>query len=238
MGSRAIFIICRDEAAARKQFGAFEGEIGVLLHADGPSFLRERRIRSRSACSLFQAAISSAGLWESFGTDWVCLDAEVMPWSAKAQELLKEQYAAVGAAAAAALPAAIGALERAEQRALARTACFDSLPCAGRKGCGVCRGVPALLRGWSSPPTTCVSRPSISWRCSGKTHVDQDHVWHMQTLRQLAEADPKLFFATAFTDVQLVGPGEREACDGVVGGNDESRRRRDCGEAERLHRAR
>ena len=33
--------------------------------------------------------------WE---TDWLCLDCEFMPWSAKAQELLRQQYAPVGTA--------------------------------------------------------------------------------------------------------------------------------------------
>ena len=38
-------------------------------------------------------------------TDWLLLDSELLPWSAKAEELLRGQYAAVGAAARAALPA-------------------------------------------------------------------------------------------------------------------------------------
>ena len=40
-----------------------------------------------------------ADFWSELDTNWVCLDCELMPWSAKAQELLKTQYAAVGAAA-------------------------------------------------------------------------------------------------------------------------------------------
>ena len=42
--------------------------------------------------------MDAAGFWQQFETDWICLDAELMPWSAKAQELLRQQYAAVGAA--------------------------------------------------------------------------------------------------------------------------------------------
>ncbi len=49
------------------------------------------------------ATIERAGLWQEFDTDWLCLDCELMPWSAKAQELLRSQYAAVGAAARAAI---------------------------------------------------------------------------------------------------------------------------------------
>jgi hypothetical protein len=49
------------------------------------------------------AALDASDFWNQFQTEWVCLDAELMPWSAKAQELLHQQYAAVGAAAQASL---------------------------------------------------------------------------------------------------------------------------------------
>ena len=41
---------------------------------------------------------TAADLWSKLDTTWVCLDCELMPWSAKAQELLRTQYAAVGSA--------------------------------------------------------------------------------------------------------------------------------------------
>ena len=44
------------------------------------------------------------GFWDEFNTTWACFDCELMPWSAKAQELLRSQYAAVGAAGNASLP--------------------------------------------------------------------------------------------------------------------------------------
>ncbi|CAM5600325.1 Phosphatase OS=Streptomyces glaucescens OX=1907 GN=SGLAU_25585 PE=4 SV=1 [Streptomyces glaucescens] len=44
------------------------------------------------------------------------LDAELMPWSLKASGLLRAQYAAVGAAAGAAFPGALAALEGAAAR--------------------------------------------------------------------------------------------------------------------------
>ena len=49
------------------------------------------------------------------GATWnyLCLDAELMPWSAKAQGLLETQYAAVGAAARLGLGASIEALRQA-----------------------------------------------------------------------------------------------------------------------------
>jgi len=37
--------------------------------------------------------LDKSGFWGDFNTDWVCLDCELMPWSAKAQKLLEEQWA-------------------------------------------------------------------------------------------------------------------------------------------------
>ena len=51
-------------------------------------------------------------------TTWLLLDAEIVPWNVKAVALLRDQYAAVGAAALAALPAAASALEQAVARGL------------------------------------------------------------------------------------------------------------------------
>ena len=51
MGSRAMFVICRDEAAARKHIRRSEGEIGVCYTRTGRRFFDRRRVRSRSACS-------------------------------------------------------------------------------------------------------------------------------------------------------------------------------------------
>jgi protein phosphatase len=208
MGSRAIFIICRDEAAARKHFGASEGEIGVCYTRTGRRFFERGALEAEVLVRL-QAAISSAGWWEAFETDWVCLDTEVMPWSAKVQELLKEQYAAVGAAATAAVPAAIGALERAEQRGVSSDGLLDRFRAREERAAAF---VEAYRRySWIVESVDDMRvAPFHLLASSGKTYVDQDHVWHMQTLRQLAVADPKLFVATAFTEVQLADPASEE----------------------------
>src|SRR5690606_28741214 len=58
------------------------------------------------------AAATAADVWDDLKTGWLCLDCELMPWSAKAQALLREQYAAVGAAATAGLRETVAALER------------------------------------------------------------------------------------------------------------------------------
>ena len=77
------------------------------------------RLWRRQFLARVRAAMDASGFWAQFNTSWACLDCELMPWSAKAQELLRSQYAAVGAAGRASLPKAVAAL-RAGCRAAGR----------------------------------------------------------------------------------------------------------------------
>src|SRR5262249_26947395 len=97
MGSRAVVIVCRDEKAARERFGVREGEAGSVYSRTGRRFFNDPDLEQRFLERL-RAGLTAADLWTALETKWVCLDCELMPWSAKAQELLKGQYAAVGAA--------------------------------------------------------------------------------------------------------------------------------------------
>jgi hypothetical protein len=58
-------------------------------------------------------ALHCAGLWDRFDTGWLGLDAELLPWSAKARELIETQYAPLGAAAMIGLRAAADLLKAA-----------------------------------------------------------------------------------------------------------------------------
>lgn len=55
-------------------------------------------------------------MWEELDTDWLLLDGELLPWSLKSTGLLRNQYAAVGAASRAVFPDALAALEAAGAR--------------------------------------------------------------------------------------------------------------------------
>ncbi|GAA4896545.1 polynucleotide kinase-phosphatase [Streptomyces coeruleoprunus] len=114
MGSRAVALVCRDAAAARERFGV-DGPTGSLYTRTGRAFFTDEALTEEVLARL-RAAVSAAGLWEELDTDWLLLDAELMPWSLKAGGLLRSQYAAVGAASAAAFPGALAALEAAAAR--------------------------------------------------------------------------------------------------------------------------
>ncbi|MGQ4409208.1 polynucleotide kinase-phosphatase [[Kitasatospora] papulosa] len=114
MGSRAVALVCRDAGAARERFGT-DGPTGALHTRTGRPFLGDTAL-TEVLLGRLRAAVTAAGLWEEWGTDWVVLDAELMPWSLKAAGLLRSQYAAVGAAAGAVLPVADKALTAAAAR--------------------------------------------------------------------------------------------------------------------------
>src|SRR5690606_1637897 len=115
MGSRAVVVVCKDANAARERFGVTEGELGIITTRTGRRFFNDPDLEG-AILDRITAALSKTGFWDRFKTAWVCLDCELMPWSAKAQELLRSQYAAVGAAGQTSVPHAIALLERTAQR--------------------------------------------------------------------------------------------------------------------------
>ncbi|MFD4029912.1 polynucleotide kinase-phosphatase [Streptomyces sp. NPDC058637] len=114
MGSRAVALVCRDADTARERFGT-DGPTGALHTRTGRPFLDDAAL-TEVILGRLRTAVTAAGLWEEWDTDWVLLDAELMPWSLKAAGLLRSQYAAVGAASGAVLPVAGDALAAAEAR--------------------------------------------------------------------------------------------------------------------------
>ncbi|MEU8887484.1 polynucleotide kinase-phosphatase [Streptomyces sp. NPDC048442] len=114
MGSRAVVLVCRDARAARERFGV-DGPTGVVHTRTGRPFFDDAAV-TELVLDRLRTAVDEAGLWDELASDWLLLDAELMPWSLKASGLLRQQYAAVGAASGAAFPGALAALEAAVAR--------------------------------------------------------------------------------------------------------------------------
>jgi protein phosphatase len=159
--------------------------------------------------------MDAAGLWHELDTDWVCLDCELMPWSAKAQELIRLQYAAVGSASQAALGEAVTALEAAHAgrdvaEPLARMRTRHDL---------ATRYV-APIAGTAGP-----SRPLDDYRLApfhlmaseGAVHVDKDHLWHLETLGRLCAAPRRFCFRHGAPGGHPVRPREPGGGRGLVG---------------------
>ncbi|TVL92787.1 polynucleotide kinase-phosphatase [Streptomyces sp. SAJ15] len=126
MGSRAVALVCRDAAAARERFGVSTEVTGALYTRTGRPFFDDPAVTERLLARV-RDAITAAGLWQELDTDWLLLDAELLPWSLKSAGLLRRQYAAVGAASGAVFPGALAALEATAARGVAGVGGDDGL---------------------------------------------------------------------------------------------------------------
>lgn len=207
MGSRALVLLARDEAAAQARFGV-EGSIGSIYTRTGRPFFKpdwEADVLGRA-----QAAATAAGLWDELQTDWVLLDAEIMPWSLKAEELIQRQYAAVGAAGDATLQAELMALYQASERGL--DVAQQSQHAAERfVALSAYREAYRQYVRRVDGPADVKIMPFHLLASQGSVHSDKTHLWHLGTLARLAQADPQLFGETAYRVVQLGTGDEAEA---------------------------
>ncbi|PYQ56399.1 MAG: polynucleotide kinase-phosphatase, partial [Acidobacteria bacterium] len=209
MGSRAVVIVCRDEDEARRRFGVTDEGIGICLTRTGRRFFDDERLE-RALLARVCEALDRSGLWERLATGWVCLDAELMPWSVKAQELIRDQYAAVGAAARIALPKAVARLAEAGARGLD----VAGLLARYRERFELASRFADAYRRYCWPVASVVDlrlAPFHLLASEGAVHVDKDHLWHMETLAALCQADPDLLTATPHRVVDLAEPASEEA---------------------------
>ena len=164
MGSRAVVLVCQDAGVLRERFGvdgtvaeAAAGRVpeggltGALYTRTGRPFFTDPAV-TEEILRRVRTAIDQAGLWDELSTDWLLLDAELMPWSLKASGLLRTQYAAVGAAGRTVFPRVLDTLEAAVARGVegaaelaarqrARAAAADAFTDAYRRYCWPTQGL-------------------------------------------------------------------------------------------------
>ena len=201
MGSRAVVVVCKDEETARRRFGV-EGEgQGVIYTRTGRRFFNEESVE-RALLARVSAALATAGLYEELATDWVVMDCELMPWSAKAHDLIRQQYAAVGAAGVASLEAGAAVLSAGARRLGDLTPRLEALQSAQAK---MGRYVEAYRRYcWSTDGLSGLKlAPFHLLSSEGVVHTHRNHEWHMTVLARLAAAEPDLLLATPYRVVEL-----------------------------------
>ncbi|NTX03771.1 polynucleotide kinase-phosphatase [Myxococcus sp. CA040A] len=201
MGSRAVVVLCRDADVARRRFGLDGDERGACYTRTGRRFFQDAAMEAAFLARL-GSAFESSGFWEEHRTDWACLDCELMPWSLKARELVREQYAAVGAAALASVAEARTAVAQAAARGLEVAGLGARLQA---RADGVERYVAAYRRYcWPVQSLEDVRlAPFHLLATEGAVHVDKDHVWHLETLAKVCRADPDWLMATSHRVVSL-----------------------------------
>ncbi|KFU82676.1 polynucleotide kinase-phosphatase [Amycolatopsis lurida] len=178
MGSRAVVLVCRDDAVAPARFG-IQGPGAVFTRTGRPFFTPEEN--ARLIAGVREAA---SELFEELDTGWLLLDTELLPWSAKAGSLISGQYAAVGAAAQAVLPAAVAALDAAAARGVdvselvertrVRESTVDAYRQAYRRYCWPTDGLDGVRLA-----------PFQILASEGHAYHDRPHEWHLSLLDRL-----------------------------------------------------
>jgi protein phosphatase len=206
MGSRAVVVVARNPGAAKRRFGTDDGKQGVVYTRTGRPFFADPTLEAQLVARVSDA-FEAAGLWTELVTDWAVLDAELMPWSLKAVELLRSQYAAVGSAARFALDEVTKSLaaahERGTEELLARfrdrKRRVDGFSAAWRRYC------------WNAESLDEIKlAPFHLLATEGATYFDRTHVWHMNTLARLAEHE-RVVVATPYRVVEVEEPDARES---------------------------
>jgi protein phosphatase len=203
MGSRAVVVICQDEAAVEKRFGIINEGIGIIYTRTGRRFFNDLDLET--AClQRLHAALTASDFWQRLETDWVCLDCELLPWSAKAQGLLREQYAAVGAAANHGLQTATQLLQQASDRGIDVT---QQLGKSQQRQQLAQKYVEAYRR-YCWPVNSIEDfklAPFHIMATEGVVHTNKDHQWHMTEIADICQQD-SLLLATNYQIVDLQDP--------------------------------
>jgi protein phosphatase len=225
MGSRAVVVVCRDDRVARDRFGVENDGSGIVYTRTGRRLFNDT-VLEQSLIEKVESALTQSGFWETFETQWVCLDCELMPWSAKAQALIKEQYAAVGAAATTALTGSISALTQVAGRndleedfsvpenSSSQPVDIGQVLTWYRQRLQMVKDYQDAYRYYCWPVQSIRDlklAPFHIMATEKSVHVDKDHAWHMKEIHAFCEKDPGLFLSTACKTVDLNDPADRQA---------------------------
>lgn len=201
MGSRAIIVICKSNEVVRSRFGIQTDEIGKCYTRTGRNFFNDSNLE-QTFLERLQTALTKDKFWEKNNTDWVCLDAELMPWSAKAQSLLKDQYASVGAAASNALANVNAIIEKAATRNIegiaelgekykAKSEQIEKYQTAYRQYCWPVHSI----EDYKLAPFHILATENA-------VHTDKTHEWHMETIKSFCEHDA-ILMATPYKIINV-----------------------------------
>lgn len=210
MGSRSVTVLCRSAETALKRFGITDGSRGIIYTRTGRRFFDDLSIET-ALLDRLAAVLEKTGFWADFDTDWVCLDTELMPWSEKAQGLIRSQYAPTGNAGTHSLSAAVEALEKACMR-------------VNRE-----REVDSSVSGQNVDPAELLDRyktkltdmhsyvkayreycwtvnniddfriaPFHILAVEGKVFSEEKHVWHMENIRKYITGIDPVFMETPY----------------------------------------
>lgn len=189
----------------------------VRVRADGTGVIHSRTGRAffepgkqEIVLSRIAGAVAAAGLWDELGATWLLLDAEILPWTAKAEAMVRHQYAKVGAAATTALPAAIDVLET----AAARGADVADLLGRTRSRAQNAERFVDSYRHYVQPIDNSLGvqiAPFQVLASDSGTYETNHHQWHLDLADRLVAVDPDLFRQTRRLVVETADEESRAA---------------------------
>lgn len=202
MGSRAVLVICKDEQTAAHRFGITGEGFGICYTRTGRNFFNEPETE-QAFLTRVRDGLTRSGFWGKHQTDWVCLDAELMPWSVKAQSLIQAQYAATGSAALNALSEVEAVLRVTAQRGIEGAHemlhTFAEKKHAAEKFVSAYRAYCWEVTGIDDYKLA----PFHILATEGAVHADKTHQWHMEQIAEICRADSTLFKLTPYKMVHL-----------------------------------
>ena len=213
MGSRAVLVVCRDEETARRRFGVDGESAGVVYTRTGRRFFADpnRDDFERQVLDRVRRAADGCGFWDRFDTSWLCLDAELMPWSVKAEDLIRSQYEGVADAATLGLAKAVDALDRAGKDGRDTGNLLEGF----RRKAEMVHGYAASVGryNWKVDSVDDLKlAPFHLLATEGAVHDGMDHGWHMTQLADLCQGDALL----AETDHRVVDLDDDAGCADAV----------------------
>ena len=183
-------------ASPRDRFGVDSGETGAIYTRTGRPFFDDAA-RPRPLGSRARRGRRAPACGTSSAPDWLVLDCELLPWSAKAMELIQRQYAPVGAAARAGLTATLATLERGRRARRSTSANSPSAARAAPSRTSTATSTrTAATAGRSNGVDDLRLAPFHVLAAEAGVFVDRDHAWHMDRCDRLVAADP-VWFARA-----------------------------------------
>jgi protein phosphatase len=209
MGSRAVIVLACDAEAARLRFGVEDGKAGVIYTRTGRGFFADDALEAALIARIGEAA-KKIGLWDRLETDWLCLDTELLPWSAKAQSLIDAQYRPVGEAGMAGTGAALALTRQAASRGVDVADLAERLRTRSADAVAYDASWRRYVRAVAGIGDLRVA-PFHLMASEGAVHADKPHDWHMALMAELAAADPGLMTATPHRVVELDNPGDLAA---------------------------
>jgi SAM-dependent methyltransferase len=189
-GTRVVAVVCRNAAAARRRFGAAEGEAGAVYTAEGRAFFAAREAEAAFLEGV-REAFGADGGWAALGSDWVALEGVMGPGVPGAREVnagpapAPEYFWGAAAAERAVHEGAEAALARspaAGADGAALLARVRARAAAARAYQAACRRLDVPLH----PPEAVHFAPLRLLASEGAVHAAHDVRWHGE---QLGEGD-------------------------------------------------